>query len=92
MTVTLEVSGCGVVLPESTNMMSTLFLLADSVPDPMFAGVAAFAVLCGAILLGGRSVIRVPYQILRSIMPHQPRREPVACPSDKSPDAARRVA
>jgi hypothetical protein len=87
MTVTRDVSACEVLLPESTTMIPSL-LLADAAADPMLAVVAVFAVLCGAVLLGGRSVIRLPYQILRSFLPREPRHESVACPREKSPDAA----
>jgi hypothetical protein len=70
-------------------MISTLLLFADSATDPMVAGVAVIAVLCGALLLGGRSVIRVPYQILRSFVLREPRHESMACSSDQSTDSPR---
>jgi hypothetical protein len=71
--------------------MISMLLLADSAADPMLAVVAVFAILCGAVLLGGRSVIRIPYQVLRSFLPRHQRHEPVSYPSDKSPDPARRI-
>jgi hypothetical protein len=71
-------------------MISTL-LLADAAADPMLAVVAVFAVLCGAVLLGGRSVIRIPIQVLRSFMPRQSRHEPLSYPSDQPPDSAHRI-
>jgi len=50
-------------------MVSMLLLFASAVADPAVTGAAALAVLCGVVLLGGRSVIGFPLRLVRSLKP-----------------------
>ena len=70
--------------------MSNLLLFANGTPDLMMAGAAIFAMLCGIVLMGGRSVVGGPLRALTSFLGWSMRREGVACmrvPSvDRGPD------
>jgi hypothetical protein len=78
---TLEVRAGGVLQLGLTAMLSTLLLFSDATPDQMVAG-AALAVICGIVLLGGRSVIGVPLQFIRSLRSRAPRQPKHHAPRD----------
>jgi hypothetical protein len=59
--------------------MSNLLLFANGTPDLMMAGAAVFAMLCGIVLMGGRSVIGGPLRALTSLLGRSMRRESVVC-------------
>jgi hypothetical protein len=77
-------------------MISMVLLLADASPDPLVAAAAALAILCGVVLLGGRSVVGLPLRIIRSLKPREMGPEPIviALPSpgdcDQEPDSPMR--
>jgi hypothetical protein len=54
-----------------------LFSFYDA-PELMMAGSAAFAMLCGIVLMGGRSVVGLPLRVLRNFRGRGVPREPVA--------------
>jgi hypothetical protein len=56
--------------------MSSL-LFSFGTPDFMMAGVAMLAVLCGIVLMGGRSLIGGPIRVLSSLYSRRGRREAV---------------
>ena len=55
-------------------MIANLVLFASAAPDQMLAGAAVLATICGIVLLGGRSVISLPLQVLWSLKPRHPHR------------------
>jgi hypothetical protein len=87
---------CEIRIPEARRvckleiavMVSTLLLFAEASPDPMVAGGAALAVLCGVVLLGGRSVVGLPLRLVRSLKSRELDSEPViiALPSHGESD------
>lgn len=49
-------------------------LLCSAAPDVTMAGAAAFAVFCGIVLMGGRSVVSRPLRLLSNLYSRSPRR------------------
>ena len=47
-------------------MIANVILAATTVSDQMVAGAAMFAMVCGVVLMGGRSVIALPLRILQN--------------------------
>lgn len=59
--------------------MSNLVVFSFATPDLMMAGAALFAMLCGIVLMGGRSVIGWPLRMLLNLCNRSMQRETVAC-------------
>jgi hypothetical protein len=72
-------------------IVSTILLFAEASPDPLVAGGAALAMLCGVVLLGGRSVVGLPLRLFYTLKPRALGSEPavIALPSrgDRDQDA-----
>ncbi len=60
-------------------MLSYLVLLSYDAPDLMMAGGAVFAMLCGLVLMGGRSFVGRPLRMLSSFRHRSLSHEPVIC-------------
>ncbi len=58
--------------------MPNLVLFSYSAPDLM-TGAAVFAMLCGVVLMGGRSMVGRPLRMLSNFYNRGLRRESVAC-------------
>ena len=58
--------------------MSNLVLFSYGSPDLMMAGAAVFALLCGIVLMVGRSVVGPPLRLLSNLR-RSLHREPVVC-------------
>ncbi len=74
---------------ESLVTMSNLLLFSYALPDVMMAGTAFFAIFCGIVLLGGRSVVAVPLRMFSNLRSRGMRREPVVCLTFPDADRAR---
>ncbi len=68
--------------------MSNLLLSSFGAPDLMMAGAAVFAMFCGIVLMGGRSVIGRPLRVISNLFNRNLQREPAVCL--KFPTADRR--
>ena len=60
-------------------MMSNLVLFSFGTPDLMMAGAAVFAMLCGIVLMGGRSAVGLLLRVLANVRGRGLHDEPVVC-------------
>jgi len=59
--------------------MSNLVLFSYTAPDLLMAGSAVFAMLCGIVLMGGRSVVGRPLRMISNLRSRSLCREPLVC-------------
>ena len=71
-------------------VMSSLVLFSFGAPDLMMTGAAFFAMFCGIVLMGGRSVVSRPLRAISNLCNRSPRREPAAIVCLTFPGADRR--
>ena len=68
--------------------MPSLVLFSYAAPDLM-TGAAVFAMLCGVVLMGGRSMVGRPLRMLSNFYNRGLHREPVVCVTVPRADAVR---
>jgi hypothetical protein len=65
--------------------MSSFFLFSFGLPDLMMAGAAIAAMLCGVILMGGRSIVGRPLRMISSLYARRAQRVVLAKNSQAEP-------